>query len=418
MQHYDKKHITYIIANFWYQSMSVSTFDASSSLLGYIYQVRYSLYLSLIKMREVNDPDDYYLSIETLDDIAFDDNGTPTELLQTKYHSKPGNLTDSSPDIWKTLRIWIESCNNKTIILEQCDLFLITTESSIDNSVASMLGTTNRDIKNAIKKLTEVAKKSTNKTNKIAYDLFISLSTDEKELLFNNIYIINKSETLLETRNKIKSNLRGYADNSHIDSFTERLEGIWFKAIIDSLETKNNKIQLSYLVDEINNLRESFLSDNLPSDYEFSEYDSNNDDLNFIKQISLFNGSQRIIQQAKLNYYRACEQRIRWSNDSLLKPGELNMYDRRLINQWEHKIGIIESHPDFITASEKDMIIYALDIYNHCHDYKNGGLPIRKSFIPSYVEHGSYQKLANDLTIGWHPNYENLMRSDNKKNVA
>ncbi|WP_318514865.1 ABC-three component system protein [Photobacterium leiognathi] len=398
--------------------MSVTPFDASQSLLGYIYQVRYSLYLSLIKMREVNDPDDHYLSIETLDDIAFDDNGTPTELLQTKYHSKPGNLTDSSPDIWKTLRIWIEASNNKTINLEQCDLFLITTETSANKSVASMLGITNRETNNAIAKLTEVAKKSTNKNNKIAYNLFISLSSDEKELLINNIYIINRSESLLETRNKIKSNLRGYADNSHIDSFTERLEGIWFKAVIDSLSTENNKIQLSYLVDEINHLRESFLPDNLPSDYEFLECDSNYDDLNFIKQISLFNGSKRIIQQAKLNYYRACEQRIRWSNDSLLKPGELNKYDRRLIEQWEHKIGIIESHPDFINASEKDMIIYALDIYNHCHDFRNGSLPIRKNFIPSYVEHGSYQKLANELTIGWHPDYEDLMNIEDEKNIA
>ncbi|MCG3887097.1 hypothetical protein I3271_20680 [Photobacterium leiognathi] len=160
--------------------MSVTPFDASQSLLGYIYQVRYSLYLSLIKMREVNDPDDHYLSIETLDDIAFDDNGTPTELLQTKYHSKPGNLTDSSPDIWKTLRIWIEASNNKTINLEQCDLFLITTETSANKSVASMLGITNRETNNAIAKLTEVAKKSTNKNNKIAYNLFISLSSDEK----------------------------------------------------------------------------------------------------------------------------------------------------------------------------------------------------------------------------------------------
>jgi hypothetical protein len=85
-----------------------SIYDASASALGYIYQVRYALLLALQKVSEVNDPDDCLISIEKLDDIAFEQGGNPSELLQAKYHGSPGNLTDRSSDLWKTIRIWSE----------------------------------------------------------------------------------------------------------------------------------------------------------------------------------------------------------------------------------------------------------------------------------------------------------------------
>ena len=113
-----------------------SEFDATSSALGYIYQVRYALLAALKKITSVADPDDFNISIETLDDVAFDENGDPETLLQTKYHGSPGNITDRSPDIWKTLRVWIESHHNNIINFTCSSLFLITTETAKKNSLA------------------------------------------------------------------------------------------------------------------------------------------------------------------------------------------------------------------------------------------------------------------------------------------
>jgi hypothetical protein len=104
--------------------MKLSQYDASASALGYIYQVRYALLASLKKMQEVDDPDLYYVSIEKLDDIAFEKEGTPEELLQLKYHSAPANLTDKSPDIWKTLRIWAEAIKNDEDIFKNSSFYL------------------------------------------------------------------------------------------------------------------------------------------------------------------------------------------------------------------------------------------------------------------------------------------------------
>jgi len=81
-------------------------FSADSSMLGYFHQCRLAL---LEGLKRLYDNPLLEISIETLDDVVFQTNGTPSELIQVKHHiSRKGDLTDASVDIWKTLRIWAE----------------------------------------------------------------------------------------------------------------------------------------------------------------------------------------------------------------------------------------------------------------------------------------------------------------------
>ena len=63
----------------------------------------YQCELALLELLRRNDPS-LDVSIELLDDIAFE--GLQTTMLQTKLQITPGNLTDGSADLWKTLRVW------------------------------------------------------------------------------------------------------------------------------------------------------------------------------------------------------------------------------------------------------------------------------------------------------------------------
>jgi len=112
-----------------------NSFDASSSALGYIYQVRYALLLALQKIDTVDDPDDCLVSIEKIDDISFHTEGSPDELLQSKYHAKRGNLSDRSPDIWKTIRVWSEYLASLPAT-EDVTFTLVTTETVTAGSLA------------------------------------------------------------------------------------------------------------------------------------------------------------------------------------------------------------------------------------------------------------------------------------------
>lgn len=78
---------------------------AAPSALGYLYQCRYALLEGLCAVR--NTPQ-LFISIEKFDDVAFEANGEPTDLIQTKHHiDKTGDLFDSSVDLWKTIAVWL-----------------------------------------------------------------------------------------------------------------------------------------------------------------------------------------------------------------------------------------------------------------------------------------------------------------------
>ncbi len=78
-----------------------SQFSASSQALGYLYQAIYALYLIL------NKTEDTEIRIEGLDDIDFQQNGAPAELLQLKHHTThQASLNDSNTDLRKNIRIW------------------------------------------------------------------------------------------------------------------------------------------------------------------------------------------------------------------------------------------------------------------------------------------------------------------------
>ncbi len=92
----------------------MSDHKATEQMLGYLYQIRYALAL-LLK----NDNPDYQISIEKFDDVAFDKDGHPIQLIQLKHHIKEkGNLTDSSADLWRTIKVWIDCLSQHPELLE------------------------------------------------------------------------------------------------------------------------------------------------------------------------------------------------------------------------------------------------------------------------------------------------------------
>jgi len=70
------------------KTSSIGQFSAADSALGYLYQVQVALLWSLRRLRT---GEDIAVSLETLDDVAFESAGRPDELLQTKHHQSPSS---------------------------------------------------------------------------------------------------------------------------------------------------------------------------------------------------------------------------------------------------------------------------------------------------------------------------------------
>jgi hypothetical protein len=404
--------------NTWKVNMAINQFDATSSLLGYIYQIRYGLLLSLKKMREVDDPDDCFVSIETIDDVAFEKSGTPEELLQTKYHSKPGNITDKSPDIWKTIRVWVEAFKSERLDFKKASLFLVTTEAIVPETLAYFLSNSRgRNTEKAHELMCAITQDNPSHKNKHAFELFRSISDVEQKNLCEAIFVIDRTERLVEIEKHLENNLRGYAHSAQLKAFLNRLEGKWFSMAISALETGNGRVSLGQIVNVIDDIREQFLPFNLPDDYSTAEVDVATliqEEHDFINQMKMFGAGERLIKKAVLDFFRACEQRARWANDGLLNPGELVNYLRKLEEEWEFNIGIVEAEISIVDEISKKRL--ALEVFKKC--LNEGAIPIRPHFSESYVARGSYHHLADELVIGWHPDFKQLLANKSKLVVA
>lgn len=399
--------------------MPRSSFDATNSLLGYIYQIRYGLLVSLEKMRDIDDPDDYFVSIESLDDIAFDKQGSPHEMLQTKYHSSPGNLNNRSPDIWKTIRVWIESFKNGQLDFDACTLFLITTETIGSGSFAELLSNNNskRNPSDALTLSNEITSSKASKENEKAFNAFNSLTESEKLKLLKSIYILDNAENLVDIEKHLKKQLVGIVREQQLSPLLSRLEGRWFSTVIEVLEQGNGRICIGELVDVIDDLREQFLPSNLPDDYSSADVDEllfNEEDRTFIQQLKIIGAGDKLVKRAVMDFYRSSAQRTKWIDDGLLHHGELKAYSQKLVEEWELHMGFIEAKLELeADGCEKRA---GLELYKVCQT--EGAKPIRDSFSQPFFSRGSYHNLADLLEIGWHPEFKSLINSSKGSKVA
>lgn len=378
-------------------------FDATASMVGYLYQCRFALFKAIEATRDAPGAD---ISIERFDDVAFEQNGDPVELIQTKHHlAGKGSLSDASTDLWKTLRVWAERTAADPATVISSRFFLITTATAPSGSAASLLRADGRDETKALALLEASAATSTSATNAPAYRAFDSLSQTLRVGLLKAMTVLDASSDALDLQADIEAELHHAAKTQHVPALVERLEGWWFRQVIASLSVAGAPPIPVVTVDaKIEELRESFQRDALPVD--FAEFDVTQEILDehdgrlFVRQLRDIEVSSKRIGWAIRDYYRAFEQRSRWARDDLLVDNELQRYERGLMEAWE---------PRFESACEEcEGRDDAARIAAGKHIYKwaecDADFPLR-SVRQRFLTHGSFHIFANRLALGWHPDF-------------
>ncbi len=387
-------------------------FSAKEPSLGYIYQIKYALLLLLTNARDLDNPK---VKIENLDDVEIEEIDT-INLYQTKLHIKnKGNLTDSSIDFWKTIRVWSENITNGFIDPDKTIFNLITTEKVPSTSVLyNFIETNNSDkeITQIVNQLDDIILKSTNLKNKSAYDAFQKLSLAEKKKLIQNIRIIDNSIEITEIDNRLKKQLILSSYPSHLDAFLEILDGWWLKKSIQILTSKIDFIDAEELQIKIANIRDSFNSDNLPNHFpeplEISDEDVDNiKEKQFIKQLEMIqiNTNSRAVKRAISDFRRAFEQRSKWSRLQLLNIEEQEEYDKKLEDYWRNIFDIMCDEAEGKKLEELKILGYTF--YMEQFAKRCPQIKIRDKFNEDFLTRGSYQMLSDMKKIGWHPNYKN-----------
>ena len=109
---------------------------------------------------------------------------------------------------------------------------------------------------------------------------------------------------------------------------------------------------------KLTDLRHAFQPDNLPLDFVVAEppdgADPDGDTRVFVQQLRIIAANNDRIRFAITDYFRAFSQRSRWLRDDLVRAGELELYERRLIEELErHRATLQDEGPPFASDDEK-----------------------------------------------------------------
>ncbi len=387
-------------------------FSAGSQASGYLYQVRCALELLLSNPDETTG-----LLIESLDDVVFEDNGTPRELLQLKHHGTKASLTDTSSDLWKTIRIWSTHLHERRLHLPGTILSLITTGQAPDDSIAALLRpNTERDERHASRCLYKVATQSSNRTLKPAFDAFTALSQQQRDLLVESIQIIDNYPNIIDVVDSIKRHLRMSVRREHRESLYERLEGWWFDKVTRYLQERSmHPITGLDVQDKIVDIAEQFRADALPIDFygavPETEPNPDQDTRQFVQQLREIALHNKRIEKAILDYYRAFEQRSRWVREELLISDELEHYEKKLIDEWERHVLALQNEISPDEVDEEKLRTVGRQIYDWMELKAN--YPIRPRVSEPYVMRGSFHILAdqNPPRVWWHPRFVERLKT-------
>lgn len=385
-------------------------FSAIDSSLGYLYQVRVGLLWSLQRLRR---DEVFQVSIESIDDVAFESGGgEPSILLQTKHHSsRAASLTDASPDIWKTLRVWIEGSTGG-VVPPHATLCLITTGTAPHGSAASMLRVDDRNVTAARAILDVTARTSSNSTNASAYAAYETMAPTDREALLDRVIVIDVAPTVSDLDDSLRTEVFWAVDRSHQTSFLDRLEGWWFRRVILQLTgAPGDRIGSVEIEAQMAELRDQFRQESLPIDDDLLDFtlDDATEQAHaehlFVKQIEIIAAGKRRVANAIRDYYRAYEQRSRWLREDLIVGLDLRRYERRLIEEWE---AVFDAMGDELgtDATEAAKLAAARTVLAWV---ERASYPIRPGVTEPFLCKGSLHMISDEGRIGWHPEFRKLL---------
>jgi len=391
--------------------LTSTQFSAAGSVLGYLYQCRIALLWTLRRARSQGQAE-FTVVIEGLDDVSFESDASVTELLQTKHHvSRRGNLTDTSEDLWKTLRVWCDGWA-RGIVPHDSAFYLITTAVAPAGSAAHYLRPSEeRCPEAALERLRAVARLRGNRSNSSAYDTLLCLADPDQSSLIGSVVVLDSVPAIDRLDDLIDSELTWAVEAGKRASLRQRLEAWWMGRVVAHLVAKEQAPILSAEVTaQIDDLREQFKRDNLPIDddlldaeIDFRDYQ----DRTFVRQLGLIDVVGRGVVFAIKDYYRAYEQRSRWVREDLLLVGDLSRYEARLVDEWDRRFEVMCRQLG-ADAAEDAKRRAAQAVYQWVE--LDANITIRPQCTESFVTRGSFQMLADELKVGWHPDFADRLR--------
>lgn len=385
-------------------------FSASEQGLGYIYQPRFAL-LKMLEMSESTS-----VLIEKDDDLDFVDASGVKTLASLKHKAVGDRITDLSVDFWKSVNIWIHRYTAQDRSQSNLRFFLFSTATvSSDSFLRHFLPDASRTDLEQELWVTAVDALGISQSKLLLpiQEALSKFSDLEKEDFFARITIFDESPRIVEIPAIIKGKMRTVRREIR-DAVYERLEGWWNDLIVRLLSgQQEDPIHNHEISDKLSSICEEYTPENLPITFRnllpAEEIDVESDSRVFVKQLKALGIGSTRIRNAILDYYRAFEQRSAWARENLLVSQEIELYEDRLVDEWERYREVV--FEDLNEDSAESVLIDAGKEVYRWAELGSGNmtsLQIRARVTEPYVLRGGFHILANHRPtprVYWHPSF-------------
>jgi hypothetical protein len=249
-------------------------------------------------------------------------------------------LSDLSPDLWKTLRIWMVGRFSGEVPITTAKFLISTSVTSAGTACSALVPESeSRDVEAASSRLKQAAATSTNADLKDAFTAFLALDETERRQLLGSIYVVAGQPDADAIHSHLQAELYNVALH-HQALSVQMIEGWWFKRVIHELVYGGAGIPRSEIDAQISEVQESLKRDALPIDDEIDalmvaleqmpEFASRP----LYRQVEIVGAGPRRIRNAITSYLQAFRQCSAWMRDDLLFDADLRQYDQRLLVEW------------------------------------------------------------------------------------
>jgi hypothetical protein len=385
--------------------------SAAPSALGYQYQTSWCL---LELLRRGPDRPDAAISLELHDDVAWEDQGSATDLLQLKHHlNQAGSLGDQSTDVWRTIQVWLDFGDRADP--QGPALTLVTTSTAPPGSAAYALRAESRDTSAALDLLRTAAATSTASATTASRDQFLALSPSEQQAFVSRIVVSDGERNIDDVDGQVSQLLWYTLPAGQEDTFLALVWRCWAGVALDMLRSRRRSVDVGEVRAAIADIRNRFHDEDLPTLVELADIDVDeivelNGDRVFVRQMSWVETSQVHLRKAIVDYYRAVTQSTEWLDRDLLGLAELQRFEDNLRDEWERAFADmledlgVEPDPD---DDAKARLGRAL--LRKLRD--SSTVTVRRRYSDPFFARGKRHELADMGHIGWHPEFQERLEA-------
>ncbi|WP_048439161.1 ABC-three component system protein [Caenimonas sp. SL110] len=393
--------------------------SAVDAALGFYYQSLYGL-LAIVNATE----DDATVCLERLDDVEIVLNGRPL-LVQLKHSlsMKPAAVSLASVALWKTLRAWIDVLPK--VSLDDTRFQLVTVATLPSGSVLAPLLDEKASRANLLTLLEAEAQRVVNEhslakkngKNPLPHierlagcSAYLNLSSVIREKLLARVTIHPAANDINKIQRKITTTLTMFPPDQR-EAISQRLMEWWDLQIVYSFCAKRDRFITKLEVQQrMIEMAGELSRDELLADFQFDAPPDDHSPPSMIAtQLELVSCTKSEIRSAQREEWKARSQRHKWMTERADMAGRIHRYDQYLVQEWgDRHEPVAEQHQ---SAAEDTKRAAGLQIFRWSFSQAHQEIdPFAKNWSASYYVRGTYQVLAVEKTVGWHPDYIALLK--------